>query len=115
MMLVIKTHSQKTLNGEIQNDSDNEYKIVECPDLTEDQKLALVAQATPLIQKRFPPPDHEIQEVVTGWSWENDDYVTVKEQAQKDSTGALTYPEPAFPYNEAILWEPHMTNLNYLI
>jgi hypothetical protein len=116
-MLVIKTHSQRSINNSLR-EANNEYKIVDCPSLTVDQQQALVTRATPILEQdrsdQLWGPDVKditiqsvwIKEQITGWSYENDDYLTASEQAQKDSTGVVTEWDPSFPYIEAAVWEP---------
>ena len=104
MMLVVKTHIQKIINNNIIHEAGNEYKIVDCPPLTEDQQQALATQVTPMFeQERIDQQSNwTIKETVQGWCWENDNYLTAKEKSQKEPVGEIAQWAPSFSYVQAL-------------
>jgi hypothetical protein len=51
MILVVKTHAKKIIDNNIIHEVNNEYKIVDCPELTNDQQQSLVTQVTPMFEQ----------------------------------------------------------------
>ena len=100
MILVINTSGRQLIDN-VWVDKSSNYKITDCPELTQAQQAAMIARLTPWIEQH----NDDVDMPIVGWSLEADNYVSPTEQAWNEANPGSSYTEPSIAYLEAIVWD----------